>query len=263
MVSHFYVHTPVRTPYRWLLEKYDGLIPENAAQRTKRVAYAAFLETLDHYAGQLLDALENSGKSSDTLVVFLSDNGGHPEYVSNKPLRGSKWNLYEGGIRVPLIAKWPGRVAAGSRCDTPVIGYDLFPTFLEIADAASDNRSNPIDGSSLVPLFRGDTLDHSRELYWHFPYYHPEGSKFGKALQTIGMDDFAVSQTRPHSAIRKGNYKLIFFDEDRRAELYDLKSDLSEQMDLSAVHPEIAQRLSRSLSQYLESVQARRATFNF
>lgn len=262
MVSHFYVHTPIRTPYRWLLEKYDALIPKNAPQREKRIAYAAFLETLDHYIGQLLNGLEESGISESTLVVFLSDNGGHPEYVSNKPLRGSKWNLYEGGIRVPLIVKWPGHVSAGSVCETPVIGYDLFPTFLEIGQVSRENRSLPIDGISLVPLFQNEAFNEQRELYWHFPYYHPEGKKFGAAKETIGVDDFSVSQTRPHSAIRKGNYKLLYFDEDRRTELYNLSTDISEQNDLSAAQPDTARKLKASLFQYLQSVNARRATLN-
>jgi len=262
MVSHFYVHTPIRSPYTWLLKKYDERIPADVPHRNQRIKYAAFLETLDHYTGQLLDGLESSGHSKSTLVVFLSDNGGHPEYVSNKPLRGSKWNLYEGGIRVPMIVRWPDGVSPGSLCHSPVIGYDLFPSFLELAGIEPKTILENIDGKSLVALLQGKELESSRPLYWHFPYYHPEGEKFGNALPTIGIDDFAVSQTRPHSAIRKGDYKLIYFDEDRRTELYNLSKDVSEQNDLSDVQPEVARALKTSLLQYLQSVNARRATPN-
>jgi len=127
MVSHFYVHTPIRTSYERLLKKYHDRIPEGLTKRNNRVRYAAFVETLDHCVGELLTALDEADLADSTLVVFMSDNGGHPEYVSNKPLRGSKWNLYEGGIRVPMIVRWPGKVTAGAVDKTPVIGYDLFP----------------------------------------------------------------------------------------------------------------------------------------
>ena len=136
MVSHFYVHTPVQTPCQWLLEKYADKVPADSPNRQRRIAYAAFVETLDHYAGELLAALDASGQAATTLVVFTSDNGGHPEFAANGPLRGSKWNLYEGGIRVPLLARWPGTIAAGSTCTTPVIGYDLLPTFAAAAGVA-------------------------------------------------------------------------------------------------------------------------------
>jgi len=262
MVSHFYVHTPIRSPYTWLLQKYEARIPLDVPKRNQRVKYAAFLETLDHYIGQLMDGLKESNQSDSTLVVFLSDNGGHPEYVSNHPLRGSKWNLYEGGIRVPMIARWPRRISPGSLCKTPVIGYDLFPTFLEVADSSLKNISNKIDGESLVSLFQGKEWKSPRSLYWHFPYYHPEGEKFDNALRTIGVDDFAVSQTRPHSAIRKGDYKLLYFDEDNRSELYYLNEDVSEQNDLSVIQPDTARELQASLFNYLESAKARRATPN-
>ncbi len=257
MVSHFFVHTPVRTPYLWLKEKYQSKIPREAPQREKRIEYAAFVETLDHHVGQLLDALDASGRGQDTLVVFLSDNGGHPEYVSHAPLRGSKWNLYEGGIRVPMIARWPKRIAGGTVCETPVIGYDLFPIFLEIAGA--DPGGSQQDGMSLLPLFDNPDLDAERTFYWHFPYYHPEGEKFGSSQPSIGIDDFVVSQTRPHSAIRKGDYKLISFQEDDRKELYHLSQDPSERINLHSSRPEHAARLADRLQEYLNRVNARQA----
>ena len=95
--------------------------------------YAAFVQTLDHHVGTILDAIDDSGQRDNTLVFLMSDNGGHPEYCSNAPLRGSKWNLYEGGIRVPMIVRWPGTIASGVVSDTPAIGYDVLPTLVGAA----------------------------------------------------------------------------------------------------------------------------------
>ena len=197
MIS-FFVHTP----YEWLLKKYDTRIPKSAKNRDKRLAYASFVETLDHYIGELLQTLEDSGQAGNTLVVFMSDNGGHPEFVSNRPLRGSKWKLYEGGIRIPMIVRWPGITTAGVVSDTPVIGYDLFPTFAKAAGAPADIHSLNVDGRSL-PVFGEQKQTPLRSLVWHFAYYHPEGKKLGAAKRRIGVNDFAISQTRPHSAWRK------------------------------------------------------------
>jgi uncharacterized sulfatase len=262
MVSHFYVHTPVRSPYTWLLDKYEKTVPAGIPNRTKRVKYAAFLETLDHHVGQLLDALGEADLAESTLVIFLSDNGGHPEYVSNKPLRGSKWNLYEGGIRVPMIVRWPESVKKGSVCDQPVAGYDVFPTLAEVSEEACQHLPEGLDGKSLLPLLTGNGNGETRSLYWHFPYYHPEGRKFGLSKAKIGVDDFEVSQTRPHSAIRHGDHKLVYFGEDKRCELYDLVRDISEQNDLSGNNPSLADSLKNNLLRYLDSVDARMAVAN-
>lgn len=258
MVSHFYVHTPVRTPNEWLLKKYNGRIPQGVKKRDNRVAYAAFLETLDHHVGELLAALDETGLADNTLVVFMSDNGGHPEYASNQPLRGSKWNLYEGGIRVPMMVRWPGNVKAGAVCETPVIGYDLFPTFAEAAGAPADFQTLELDGQKL-PIFGKTDNAPERSLVWHFPYYHPEEEKFGQSKKTIGVGDYAVSQTRPQSAIRRGDRKLVYFEEEGRTELYNIEQDVSEQTDLSAAEPEKAAQLKRELLRYLDKVHARRA----
>jgi uncharacterized sulfatase len=259
MVSHFYVHTPVESRCDWLLRKYDAKLPQGIANRTKQVRYAAFVETLDHYVGLLLDGLDGAGLRDHTLLVFTSDNGGHPEYASNAPLRGSKWNLYEGGIRVPMITRWPGHCPAGEESSTPVIGYDLLPTFCEVADGrpvSSDGLASTTDGRSLVDVLRDPTVRFDRELYWHFPYYHPEQG-YGDAIDIIGVDDFAVSKTKPQSAIRRGNYKLIRFMEDTASELYDLSIDQGESRILTPHVTKIADDLADSLDAYLGRVQAR------
>ncbi|QDV13227.1 Arylsulfatase [Rosistilla oblonga] len=254
MASSFYVHTPVKTRCRWLVEKYERHLPPDAKHRRQRLEYAAFVETLDHHVGTILDAIDQSGRRENTLVFFMSDNGGHPEYCANAPLRGSKWNLYEGGIRIPMIARWPGKIDAGVTSDTPVIGYDLSPTFVSLA--GGDARG--MDGIDMQRVLREPSWKPNRHLLWHFPYYHPEKT-FSKAIDKIGVDDFTTSKTRPQSALRKGNYKLIHFAEDDRVELYDVAADISEANDLSQSHAEIAAQLRETLQQQLDAMNARRA----
>lgn len=255
MVSHFYVHTPIRSPYQWLKSKYDQRVPMDSFRRKERIEYGAFVETLDHHIGELLTAIDDGDLRRNTLVVFMSDNGGHPEFTSNKPLRGSKWNLYEGGVRVPLIARWPGRIQPNIPNEVPVIGYDLFATFAAAAGSPIGNT----DGMDLLLLLSDHNASFNRPLYWHFPYYHPEGAKFGRAKTEIGVDDFITSQTRPHSAIRYGDHKLIHFEENSRSELYDLRRDPSERNDISDSQKGIAGDLRNRLLKHLNRVQARRA----
>lgn len=259
MVSSFYVHTPVKTPCTWLVQKYDKTIPPEVIHREKRVVYAAFVETLDHHIGQILKSLEQSGQREKTLVVLTSDNGGHPEYAANGPLRGSKWNLYEGGVRVPLIASWPHQIEPKSESDVPFIGYDLLPTFVDLAGGTTSG----VDGISLRTALTGEKesragLGKDRELIWHFPYYHPERG-YTKAIESIGVNDFRVSKTRPQSAIRRKNYKLLHFAEDDHVELYDLANDPSEQRDLHLEKPETAQRMLERLRVALKTSGARYA----
>ena len=256
ILSHYYVHTPVDTPAVWLLDKYRDKIPPGVVNRNQRIKYAAFVDTLDHYIGELLRGLEDAGKAGETLVVFTSDNGGHPEYASNAPLRGSKWNLYEGGIRVPFLFRWPGRLPAGTVCPEPVCAYDLYPTFAELAGKPAGLEEG-LDGRPLSPLFRNPGKGFDRSLYWHFPYYHPEGRKFAEMQPGIGINDFAVSQTRPVSALRRGSHKLLYFYEDDRQELYNLQVDPGETRDLSGTFPEKAATLKKDLHQYLKQVGAR------
>ena len=253
--SQFYVHTPVRTPCKWLIDKYERLIPPESPNRDKRIAYAAFVEELDQRVGRILQSVDAAGLRKETLIVFTSDNGGHPEFTANGPLRGSKWNLYEGGIRVPLIASWPGKIAPKTTCGSPVIGYDLLPTFSELAGG----KATSVDGIKIADLFERPSKSIERELVWHFPYYHPEKG-YAKAAESIGTNDFMVSKTRPQSAIRSGAHKLIYFYEDQRAELYDLQRDPGEQYDLSEREPDLAEKLTRQLKNRLQEANARLPT---
>ncbi|MEC5126223.1 sulfatase [Verrucomicrobiales bacterium BCK34] len=243
MVSHFYVHDPIHTRVKWLHDHYFEKIPADHPRREILAHYGAMVTSLDHYVGQLLDALDKAGLADSTYVTFTSDNGGHPNYAGNAPLRGSKWNLYEGGIRVPMLVRWRGKVIADSIVDEPVSGVELFSTFQSLAETGKR------------PALSGD--DH----YWHFPYYHPE-KKFESAPAEIGIDDGVTSQTRPHSAIRRGNWKLVQFYENLNVELYDLTTDPYEQSDLSGTNAEKTAELRDALNEHLEKAGARLPTKN-
>jgi uncharacterized sulfatase len=255
-VAHYFVHDPIHTRAAWLVEKYRARFP--AGTDPRRLEYAAMVETLDHYVGQLLRALDDLGLRDNTLVVFTSDNGGHPEFSTNSPLRGSKWNLYEGGLRVPWIVRWPGRVRAGATSDARFVGTDLLPTLAAATNTALP-RGVALDGRNILPLWLGETAGKSeaeRPLVWHFPYYHPE-TGFAAARATIGVDDFAVSRTYPQSAIRMGDWKLLHFYEDKRDELYRLTTDPSEQNNLAAKEPRKARELRARLDVELRAAKAR------
>lgn len=254
MVSHFFVHDPNHTRIQWLYREYLEKLPECTPRREELARFGAMVTTLDHHVGQVLEALAKSGRAENTLVVFTSDNGGHPNYAGNAPLRGSKWNLYEGGIRVPFIVRWPGKVPAGTVSDIPVWSPDLMPTFAALAGVDTPTAK---DGTNILPiLLDPNHCPPERKMFWHFPYYHPERG-FTGAPEKIGVNDGLTSKTRPHSAIRSGDWKLIHFYEDGREELYNLSEDLSETQDLAKRHPELARRLDGELKRYLEDVHAR------
>jgi arylsulfatase A len=263
-LGHYYVHTPIRSRAAWLAEKYAARLPAGADRR--RAVYGAMVELLDHHVGRLLAALDELGLAQNTLVVFTSDNGGHPEFSTNAPLRGSKWNLYEAGVRVPWIVRWPGRVPAGAVSAAPFIGTDLLPT-IAAATGTPLPRGVALDGRDALPIWTGGAAtaataaaaQSERELVWHFPYYHPE-TGYAAARATIGVDDFALSRTLPHSAIRVGDWKLLHFYEDGRDELYRLTADPSEQRNLAAREPARAHDLRARLDRHLRAVNARLPT---
>ncbi len=257
-VSHYFVHTPIDYRLEWLIKKYRDKASKSHEDIPESVIlYAAFVDRMDYYVGQLLDAIDDNELRENTLVVFTSDNGGHPSFAYNRPFRGSKWNLYEGGIREPFIVRWPGIVEAGSTCETPIIQTDLMPTFSTISGTKS--IASDVDGKSILPLLKGAAPQEllKRTFVWHFPYYHPEGDKYEKAISEIGIEDLSVSKTLPQSAIRQGNYKLIYFYEDDKTELYDLNDDITEHTDLSEERPWDATKLKTALFNYLNEVDAR------
>ncbi len=258
-LSHYYVHTPLNTAVNWLVEKYQAKSDKSGlGYSEKRIRYAAFVETLDHYVGEVLEAVDQAGLRENTMIVFTSDNGGMPEVAFNRPFRGSKWNLYEGGLRVPLLIRYPGVIKENSRNDTPVIQTDFFPTFYELASGKKFTQQG-MDGKSMLPvLTSGNVRDFkNRTLYWHFPYYHPEGNIDKVRNLPIGMEDQYISFTSPQAAIRKNNHKLIYFFEDESVELYNLAKDTGEKTDLSKTDPKLAETLKKELLACLNKADAR------
>jgi uncharacterized sulfatase len=240
-LSHYYVHDPLGTRCEWLLQKYrEKAVKLGVPADENRIRYAVFVEVMDHLVGRVLDELDELGLAENTLVVFTSDNGGAPQNTDNGAWRGSKWTLYEGGIRVPLFVRWPGVATAGAICAVPVIGTDLFPTFTEAAEAQLPS-DRPLDGVSLRPLFEEPKAALPREvLLWHFPFYHPTH----------------VNET-PVSAMRHGNLKLVHHYENSRNELFDLAVDPGETLDLSGLRTADAQRMEAELLTQLRTMEAR------
>ena len=175
------------------------------------------------------------------IVIFNSDNGGvvgRRHITSNEPLREEKATLYEGGIRVPLIVRWPGAVQPGSVSNTPVISVDTFPTLMEIAGAPA---AGAVDGASIVPLLRQQGGLERTSLYWHYPHYN-----FHQPL----------IPTRPCGAIRKSDFKLIEFYEDGYVELYNLREDIGERKNLARALPDKTAELRREFAAWRKSAGA-------
>ena len=226
-LSHYSVHAPIQGRPD-LVERHRD---RPGSQGQDNPEYAAMVHAVDEGVGRLMDALDRLRLADNTAVIFYSDNGGFGPVTSMAPLRGSKGMLYEGGIREPLLVRWPGRVEAGSVTDVPVTGVDFYPTLLEIAGGAAP-LGHTLDGSSFLPVLAGvDGADRSdaveRDLFWHFPAYL-------EADRSVA----GPWRTTPTSAMRRGSHKLIHFFEDDRWELYDLSEDISESLDLSTELPE-------------------------
>ena len=208
-------------------------------------AYAAMLEQMDSAIGRVLAALDRNGLNERTIVIFTSDNGGlataegHP--TSNLPLRCGKGWAYEGGVRVPLLIRWPGVAKSGSVSAAPVISNDFYPTILEMLGLPLRPQQHR-DGESIVAALRGDSLP-ERPLFWHYPHYSNQGGT-------------------PHGAVRLGDFKLIEWYEDMSVELFDLKNDPGERRDISKLHPEKVTALRQSLRDWREGVSAQMPTAN-
>lgn len=213
--------------------------------------YAGMDASLDENVGRVLRVLDELKLTGRTLVIFSSDNGGVGGYAregiqgldvtDNAPLRGGKGMLYEGGIRVPYIFRWPGKIAAGSVNDTPINGVDLYPTLLELAGAAAPTNYT-LDGTSYLNLLTGAALPARPPLFWHFPGYLGGGR--------------GTWRTKPGGVILSGDWKLHEYFEDGRLELYDLKNDIGERTNLAAVHPQKAEELQRQLHAWREQTKA-------
>jgi len=245
-LTHYAVHTPIQAKPR-LARKYRDKAGSNGQENPR---YAAMVESVDDSVGRVVRKLDELGVADNTLLVFFSDNGGLGTITSMAPLRGSKGMLYEGGIREPLIVRWPGHTTPGSVSDVPVIGTDFYPTLLQAGGAPTPDQ--PLDGLSLVPLIdnaaagadRAPQVFADRALYWHFPAYLEAGQMIGPW------------RTTPVAAIRQGDFKLIEFFEDDRLELYNLAVDIGEEQDLAALMPDKTNQLHELMKVWRESVGA-------
>lgn len=226
------VHTPLQAREE-LIEKYRAKEPTHQ----KNATYAAMVESVDTGVGRIVDALDQAGLAERTLVVFTSDNGGLLGATNNAPLRSGKGYPYEGGIREPLIMRWPHRVPAGSTCAEPVLSVDFLPTICQAAGVGPP-ADRPIDGRSLMPLWEGTTTLERDAIFWHFPHYR------GKDIV-------------PYSIIRAGDWKLIKRYEGKSYELFNLRADIGEMNDLSESMPEKVRELDEQLKKWLSTVRAK------
>jgi arylsulfatase A len=236
--AHYAVHRPLEAKAA-VVSKYKARKPDGG--QTNAV-YAAMVESVDDSVGRILRQLEALGIASNTVVVFMSDNGGlWPQSTSNAPLRAGKGFPYEGGIREPLLVKWPGVTTPGATCSVPVSSIDFFPTLLEMAGVKPQSN---VDGRSFVPLLRQAGSLQREALFWHYPHY------------------WGGNRVQPFGIVRAGDWKLIEFYEGMRVELYNLNDDLGETRDLAKAKPEQAADLRAMLHRWRQSVNAQMPTPN-
>jgi arylsulfatase A-like enzyme len=230
-MSHYAIHAPWEKDERFFRRyKDEGLKDFDAA-------YASMIESMDKSLGDIIAHLKRRGIDSNTVIVFMSDNGAPKQAARNKPLRGHKLTPYEGGVRVPMIVKWPGVVTPGSTCDDYMIIEDIFPTFLEISGVKQVRQiGGKMDGISFVPFLRQQAPRvKDRPIYWNFPHCYDQP---------------------PYSAIRKGDWKLIYFHIDQHCELYNLREDISESENLVDRRSDVANQLAKELRRFLRECGA-------
>ncbi len=248
-LPHYGVHTPLRAKQS-IIDKYK-VTPTHGKQSNP--VYAAMVESMDEAVGRVLKKLDELKLSDNTLVIFTSDNGGLATLegmpfapTNNAPLREGKGYLYEGGIRVPCIIKWPGEIKPGTVTNEVACSIDFFETILEASRRGLKNDpdvgAKQRDGRSLVSIFRGEKMKEWPH-YWHYPHYANQGGK-------------------PGGAIRRGDYKLIEYYEDGRRELFDVKKDISESRNLAADKPDVVKELAAELDKWRKEVGAKMPTAN-
>ena len=230
---HYGVHTPLQAKQN-VVARYQR-VPE--AERQGKPEYAAMVESIDDSVGRVMETLQQLHIDQNTVIIFTSDNGGFAGATSNAPLRANKGAYYEGGIRVPLIIKWPGVTQAGQVVDVPVTSTDLYPTCLAAADLPARPNQH-LDGCDLSPLLSGKGELPERSLFWHYPHYNTHPSSV------------------PSSVIRKGAWKLIETFDPEGIELYDLANDLSETTNLAATETRRVKELLSELNAWRDSVDA-------
>ncbi|MBX7206935.1 MAG: sulfatase [Verrucomicrobiaceae bacterium] len=209
--------------------------PPKLLEQQVNVTYAAMIETMDTNVGRLMAKLRELGLDENTVVLFTSDNGGH-FITSNRPLRGCKGWLYEGGVREPWFVRWPGVTKPGSVCDLPIMNTDIFPTLLEAAGLPAQPDLHR-DGVSLVPLLKGGTKPLHDALFWHYPHYGNHGNG-------------------PCSSVRVGDWKLIEWLEDGSVDLFNLAIDPSEKQSVATENPQRVKELQLRLQSWRKATAA-------
>jgi arylsulfatase A-like enzyme len=246
-LPHYAVHTPLRAKQS-ILDKYK-VTPKAGSQSNP--VYAAMVESMDEAVGRVLKKLDELKLGDNTLVIFTSDNGGlattegGPTGATfNAPLREGKGFLYEGGVRVACIMKWPARIKPGTVTNEVACSVDFFETIKDACQIPPETTTavRKADGVSLVPVFSGEKLKRDA-IYWHYPHYANQGGK-------------------PGGAVRSGDYKLIEFYEDGRRELFDVKKDISESRNLAAEKPDLVKELAAKLDTWRKDVGAKMPTPN-
>ncbi|MGJ8654839.1 MAG: sulfatase [Akkermansiaceae bacterium] len=238
-LPYFTVHTPIQAK----AEKVAKFKQKKGNESQNNPEYAAMISSLDDNIGRLMNALSDLKLTNSTIIIFTSDNGGVYNHSKQTPLRAGKGSYYEGGIREPLIIRWSNKISPG-KCDTPVSHLDFFPTLLDITK--SEIPGKPLDGVSILPLlFDGQIAD--RALYWHFPIYLQGGND---------QSQDPVFRTRPGSAIRQGDWKLIQYFENNDIELYNLKYDSSEKNNLATSYESKATELTAKLEAWRKKINA-------
>ena len=249
-MSHYAIHIPLDKDMRYYQKYIDkGMTPHEAA-------YATLIEGMDKSLGDLMDWVEQSGEADNTIIIFMSDNGGLATtsawrdgelFVQNYPLNCGKGSLYEGGIREPMIVSWPSKVQPDTRCDKYVIIEDFYPTLLEMGGVKKYKTVQPIDGVSFMPLLT-QTGDPSkgRSLFWNLP------NNWGNDGPGINFN----------CAVRHGDWKLVYYYGTGVKELFNIKDDIGEKNNLASARPDVVKKLSKTLGKHLRKVDGQRPVFN-
>lgn len=239
-MAHYAVHVPIQGDKRFLQKYLDKGIDSTEAR------YASLVEGMDKSLGDIMNFLQNKGIEKNTVIIFMSDNGGlslagergGAEHTQNLPLKAGKGSVYEGGIREPMIVKYPGVTKASSVSEQYIIIEDFFPTILEIAGIKNYKVTQQVDGRSFMPILKNHLyIDNSRSLIFHYP------NKWNNAKE-LGINYF--------SALRRGDWKLVYNLRNGKSELYNLKNDIGETSDVAATHPEKANELTQILGNQLQ-----------
>ncbi|MEG1579750.1 MAG: sulfatase [Bacteroidaceae bacterium] len=248
-MAHYAIHIPIEKDLRFY-QKYI-----NKGMTPKEAAYATLIEGMDKSLGDLMNWVEKNGEADNTILLFMSDNGGFATdsywrsgqlYTQNAPLNSGKGSAYEGGIREPMIVSWPGKVQPNTRCNKYLLIEDFYPTILEMAGIKKYKTVQPIDGMSFMPLLT-QTGDPSkgRSLYWNCP------NIWGNVGPGIG----------PTCSVRQGDWKLVYYYESQKKELFQITEDIGEKNNQAASHPDLVRKLSRNLGAYLRKVGGQRPSY--